>query len=132
MTVSMRARAVRLLAATLPLLAAAGCETGPPAPDYATGEILEEAISGASYVGTLPDGSAVCVYHAADGRFLGRANGLVSGEWSVREDGLCYVYLAGPGTTDCRQVALLGNRANLYFADIVIGQGHLSQGNVCA
>lgn len=121
-----------LLAAILFLFAASGCQTDWPVPDYASAEAVEEAIMGASYVGTLPDGSSVCIYHAPEGHFLGRANGLISGQWSVGEDGLCYLYLQGPGTSDCRRLAISGTRANLYYADVVIGEGRLSQGNVCA
>jgi hypothetical protein len=112
--------------------AGAGCVPTPAVPVAASTVEVEEAFAGHSYVGTLPDGSSVCIHHAEDGRFLGRAGGLVSGSWSVEEDGLCYAYVQGPPRPDCRQVVLAGNRVVLLFAEVVIGEGHLAEGNVCA
>ena len=109
-----------------------GCVPTPAAPVPAAAAAVEEAFAGHSYVGTMPDGTAVCIHHAADGRFLGRADGLVSGAWSVEDDRLCYSYVQGPGQRECRQVVLAGSRVVLLFAEVVIGQGHLAEGNVCA
>ena len=110
----------------------AGCVPISTVPAPAPAAEVEQAFAGHSYVGTLPDGSSVCIHHAEDGRFLGRAGGLVSGTWSVEEEGLCYAYVQGPPWFNCRQVALAGTRVVLLFAEIVIGEGHLAEGNVCA
>ncbi|MGF1626300.1 MAG: hypothetical protein ACFCVH_15570 [Alphaproteobacteria bacterium] len=109
-----------------------GCVPEAPAPVLAAGPQLGDAISGHSFVGTMPDGSSVCVYHAADGRFIGRSGGLVSGRWTVEDDRLCYAYVQGPDQSDCRQAVLRDDRIAFLFAELVIGQGRLAEGNVCA
>jgi hypothetical protein len=108
----------------------AACVSQPAA--TVTPAALEAAFAGHSYVGTQADGAAVCIHHAADGTFVGRAGGLVSGTWAIREDRLCYSYARNPDLSACRQVVLAGNRAALLEDGTLLSQGHLAEGNVCA
>ena len=128
----MRSRMIVMPALAVLVGAVGGCVPQPAPPTAATGAQLTDAIGGKSYVGTMPDGSAVCVYHAPDGRFLGRADGLVSGRWTIEDDSLCYAYAVGPDRPDCRQVVTQGDRVAFVFAELVIGLGRLTEGNVCA
>lgn len=131
MSTGIRRGMIGLGALTL-LAGAVGCVTDFSGPETVTGEALAEALSGMSYVGALPDGSAVCVYHAEDGRFLGRSNGLVSGDWAIEEDEVCFSYVQGRTASECRRAAIDGNRIAFVFAQIVISQGRLTEGNVCS
>lgn len=112
------------------LLAACGPDVVVPTP--ATQEQVSAAVPDASFVGALTDGSAICVYHSADGRFLGRNQGLISGTWSVEDGTLCYTYTQGPDAQSCREIVFNGSRAVLLEGEEVAGQGTFSEGNVCA
>lgn len=127
-------RAGRHVLGTVAAVAAAlgGCVTDTGQPPAMTDDALQLAIAGRSYVGTRADGSSVCIHHAADGRFLGRAGSLVSGSWAVEDGRLCYSYIQGPEEPECRQVVMAGNRAALLDEGTIAGQGHLAEGNVCA
>jgi hypothetical protein len=113
-------------------LAVAACAPDGAAPVPATQAQLEGAVADASFVGALADGSAICVYHGADGRFLGRSGGLISGTWSVEDGTLCYAYTEGPEMPDCRLAVLNGNRVVLLYDGEVVGQGTFNEGNICA
>ena len=108
-----------------------GCAAG-DALDYAQGPQLTDAVSGHSYVGTMADGTGICVFHSPTGRFLGRNAGLISGSWTVDDDALCYGFEQGGSGQVCQQAVIIEDRIGFFSDDTLTSEGRLSQGSVCS
>ncbi|QDC08138.1 hypothetical protein FHY55_02270 [Oceanicola sp. D3] len=113
------------------LAALSACLSLPTVP-HTPGAVVQQALSGASIVGALSDGTSYCEFHDPGGLVVGRDTEVYAGNWRMNGDSICYTYTGE--APDCQFVQINGTRA--VFVDMLGGttlsQGNIVPGNVCS
>lgn len=99
---------------------------------YNKGKTVREALVGNTVVGQLSDGTSYCEYHDANRGVFGRDFQVYAGNWSIKNNYICYVY---PNYgKNCYRARVVEGRIKYMSPNTgaMIAKGAIVKGNVCS